>query len=185
MTFVQAAVHLDRAVDAWVIAHRVAVLNPIMIALSEFGVGALGWLIVGVALTLLKRCPRLALLQLVLVLICTSVIVNGVLKPAIGRQRPWQRTSALEVIGVRAGGASFPSGHASAAGAGALVLSAVEPAAAWLWWTLALAIGYSRIYLGDHYPLDVLAGGAIGAAVAWAMRWGIRALARERPACVD
>ena len=36
-----------------------------------------------------------------------------------------------------------------------------------LWWTMAAAIGYSRVYLGDHYPLDVMAGGAIGAALAW------------------
>ncbi len=61
-------------------------------------------------------------------------------------------------------GASFPSGHTAIAFACATVLSAVVPRAAAAFFTLALAIGYSRLYVGVHWPLDVLGGAALGVA---------------------
>jgi undecaprenyl-diphosphatase len=60
---------------------------------------------------------------------------------------------------------SFPSGHTTVAFACATVLSYFAPKLAPVLFLLALAIGFSRIYVGVHYPLDVLGGAALGVLV--------------------
>lgn len=103
-----------------------------------------------------------------------SDVTAGVLKKIAHRPRPlavehgvwahgdegWQRWENPP----GAGKSSFPSAHAANAAAAAVVLLAV---AGWrrrvLW--LPGVVGYSRIYLGKHYPTDVLAGFAVGLAV--------------------
>jgi undecaprenyl-diphosphatase len=75
---------------------------------------------------------------------------------------------------------SFPSGHTATAVAGAIVLSYFVPQAAPLFALLAALIAYSRLYVGVHYPLDVLAGAAIGLGVATALRLLLEALRRSR-----
>lgn len=61
---------------------------------------------------------------------------------------------------------SFPSGHAASAVAGAITLSWVWPHGRLVLWPLATLVALSRIYVGVHYPLDVL-GGVLGVACAW------------------
>jgi len=71
-------------------------------------------------------------------------------------------TPEILVIGSRPDDASFPSGHAANAFAGASVLARRLRAQRVLWWSLALLIAYSRVYLGVHYPLDVIGGALPG-----------------------
>jgi undecaprenyl-diphosphatase len=65
---------------------------------------------------------------------------------------------------------TLPSGHAATAFAGAVLLSFAVPRLAPLFLVLAGAIAASRVYVGVHYPSDVLLGAAVGAAVAIALR---------------
>lgn len=162
-----AALQLDYVVDAWVVAHRARLLDGVMLALSMVGEGGRVWLALAVGLALARRVPWRGVAQMTLAILCVLLIVDWVLKPAIGRARPFERTPALQVMGARPADRSFPSGHASGAGAGAVALTMLAPWGWPLWWATAAAIAYSRVYLGDHYPLDVIAGGAIGAALAW------------------
>ncbi len=60
---------------------------------------------------------------------------------------------------------SFPSGHTAAAVSCAITISTAAPAVAGFAIFLAVLIGYSRIYLGIHYPSDVVAGGLVGMAM--------------------
>ncbi len=96
--------------------------------------------------------------------------VNGqIMKPLVGRQRPFvaQPADARVIQQPPPTTASFPSGHAAAAVAGAMSLGRVWPAARWALAALAALIAYSRIYVGVHYPTDVLAGLLLGAACVW------------------
>jgi undecaprenyl-diphosphatase len=76
---------------------------------------------------------------------------------------------------------SFPSGHASTSFAAATVLSFARPRWAPAFYLLALAIGFSRVYVGVHYPLDIVGGAVLGIAVATALRWLVTSLRSSRP----
>ncbi|OGG01569.1 hypothetical protein A2Z33_00105 [Candidatus Gottesmanbacteria bacterium RBG_16_52_11] len=62
---------------------------------------------------------------------------------------------------------AFPSGHATVAFAMAMVLSDAEPGFRGGFYLLAFGIAFSRVYLGVHYPLDVIAGSLLGTAIGW------------------
>ena len=65
---------------------------------------------------------------------------------------------------------SFPSGHAATSFAAATILTFAFPRLAPAWLVLAAAIACSRVYVGVHYPLDVIAGAALGVLVAVVLR---------------
>jgi membrane-associated phospholipid phosphatase len=99
-----------------------------------------------------------------------STGITFLLKHIVKRPRPFVQN--INVVPVyRAGSTSFPSGHTSSTIATATALSIAYPkwyviAPAFLW---AGATGYSRMYLGVHYPTDVAAGALIGAGSAVSM----------------
>jgi undecaprenyl-diphosphatase len=159
-------VALDRVLRSWVVGHRAGALDHLMWALSAVGRGGLLWIVIATVLVACRRLPVRALVNLALALLLASVVADGVLKPLIRRQRPFVAAPDIPVIGGRPTDASLPSGHASNAFAGAYVLSVMAPQARLLWWALAIAIAYSRVYVGVHYPYDVIAGAAVGVACA-------------------
>ncbi len=165
---------LDHAAVAWVVAHRAAVLNTPMWVLSALGRFGFVWLAWAIVLTLRRRFGSHDWIQLALVLLTTGVLVDDLLKPAVGRARPFVTMPAVDVIGERPSDASFPSGHAANAFGCAWILTRAAPDAALGYWILAIGIAYSRIYLGVHYPLDVVGGGLIGLAYAALIRVAIR-----------
>ena len=91
-------------------------------------------------------------------------LVEMILKPLVARSRPGLELGAI-IVGGQSDTFSFPSGHATIAFAMAVVLANKEPKWKWIFYLLAVVISLSRIYLGKHYPLDVLAGVLLG--------WGI------------
>jgi undecaprenyl-diphosphatase len=92
-----------------------------------------------------------------LALIVTSAVVV-VVKRAVKRRRP-----ALDIqASVPPDRFSFPSGHSAAAFAVAVAMSGVHPLLLPPLLLVAIVVGYGRMYLGVHYPLDVGAGAAVG-----------------------
>lgn len=90
-----------------------------------------------------------------------SHLIVQALKRFFKRPRPYGKLATVRTITSRLADGSFPSGHTTAAFSIAGVFSMTTSLAAPLW-TLAGLIGLSRVYLGHHYPTDVLAGAAIG-----------------------
>ena len=122
---------------------------------------------VGAVLALIWRRPWL----LVLLLACDFVAdgLSLALRQAIGRDRPplvYPEPKAL--VAVPHTGA-FPSGHASSAFACATVLAWASPRLRIPVFVLAAAIAWSRVYVGVHWPLDVLGGAVLGVLVATAL----------------
>jgi undecaprenyl-diphosphatase len=76
---------------------------------------------------------------------------------------------------------SFPSGHAMVSFACATVLALAVPRLRWQLYALATLISFSRVYVGVHYPLDVLAGAVLGVAIAIALRMLAAVLRRSAP----
>lgn len=89
------------------------------------------------------------------------LVSTVLLKPLFGRIRPYVFNAAI-LVDTSADTYSFPSSHATIAWAFALVLAREEPRWRWGLFALAALISLSRIYLGVHYPSDVIAGTMLG-----------------------
>jgi membrane-associated phospholipid phosphatase len=94
----------------------------------------------------------------------------GIVKAVVGEKRPNDPGPLVAIPHSH----SFPSGHTATAFAGASMLSYFVPRAAPVFYVLAAAIAYSRLYVGVHFPLDVVAGAVIGVATALLLLAAIR-----------
>ena len=124
------------------------------------------WIALTILLLFFKKTRKAALAS-ALSMIFTLLVVNIALKPMVARIRPYEVIEGLTYIVARESEFSFPSGH-----------SANSLACAWVLWrmlprkiglpalVLGLMIALSRLYVGVHYPTDVIAGVAIGIALA-------------------
>lgn len=142
------------------------------------GGGGLLWLALGIG-SFIRRQDRAAAWRVLLVVGCAYLAAAAVIKPVVARERPVPLWAAPASISPVAGNTvrrtlppipasmSFPSDRAAAAFGAAVAVSRMWPKTTMVWWTLAVLIGYARIYVGHHYPLDVLGGGLLGMAIAF------------------
>jgi undecaprenyl-diphosphatase len=163
-----------------VIEHRVAWLDPIFVGLSIVGSWAAVWLAIALAVAFVWRRPNVFLVVATTAL--ATNLVTAVIKEAVGRERPPAIVLDPEPLMEVPTTSSFPSGHASISFACAYVLSRLAPRLTPFVYVLAALIAFSRIYVGVHFPLDVLAGALLGTVVAIALLRLLGALRRSPPA---
>ena len=138
-------------------------LDPVMRALSSPGVFKIPLLaLLGVAFLLKGRRGWIGLGILALTIASSDQMASKVLKPMVARTRPSvELPEARPFFGVRHSWA-FPSAHAANFFAAAPIVGAVIPQAGIAAYVVAGAVSISRVYVGDHWPSDVLGGAALG-----------------------
>lgn len=137
---------------------RSGFLDKIFPNITHLGDAGIFWILLTVALLCFKKTRRAGLFSAAA--LAGSVLVNNmILKNVIGRTRPYELIEELVLIGKKAGDASFPSGHTAASFASCV---AILPNVKKRWWAplilMAVLISLSRVYIGIHYPSDILGG---------------------------
>ncbi|HEU0303969.1 MAG TPA: phosphatase PAP2 family protein [Gaiellaceae bacterium] len=170
---------LDERLERWIVEHRVDWLDALVVGLTYAGTHGALWIALGIVAAFALRRPWLALLVPSAVVVAD--LASSGLKHAVGRARPEHALEGLDPLVTTPSSPAFPSGHAATSFAAAVVLSVALPRLAPAFLALAALVAYSRLYVGVHFPLDVLAGALVGAAVATALLLLARALPRWRP----
>lgn len=141
--------------------HRPVWLDRTMRTITEFGNGVVTF-IIAAALYFFEN--HLLAYEFIFATLVLWLIVE-ILKVMIRRSRPFAKLSDVRIVGARARGHSFPSGHTSQAFYMATILTHyfhTGPGVAFVLYFAALLVGITRMYMGMHYPRDVLAGAILG-----------------------
>jgi undecaprenyl-diphosphatase len=117
---------------------------------------------------------RWGVFALTVIAIALADLSSSGLKSLTDRPRPPLRYAEPKTLVPLPHDSSFPSGHAATSFAAATMLSFGFPRLAPFLFVLAAAVAFSRVYVGVHYPLDVLGGAALGALIAVALRLLVR-----------
>jgi undecaprenyl-diphosphatase len=158
----------DRALFRVIFRAKWATLTPIMQAFTVAGrSGALWGVIAALAFPASGFEPYNLLVPWAAVAISWTVAEGG--KYLFNRARPFISDTEIAPLIRTPSSSSFPSGHSATAAAGAITLSSVYPSFAPALLLCGALVALSRIYLGVHYPFDVLAGLLIGTATAAAV----------------
>ncbi len=177
-------VTLDGNILLWIQEFlRVSFLNPVATLYTHLGDAGLLWIAASLLMLCFQKTRKaglLALAALALGALCTNVV----LKHLVARPRPWLTVEGLSFLVVEHDPNSFPSGHTCAAFSAAGIWFMALPKR-WMGITglvLAALMGFSRLYVGVHFPSDVLAGAIIGLICAWLVWRGYHLMKKRRTA---
>lgn len=176
----------DEAVLRWLDGSRTGWLDVVMLEVTALANAGTVIVVVLLAAVFLWQTGHRFSVYLLAIAVLGGQIVNIALKEVFGRPRPTVVQATTEVVT-----ASFPSGHAMAAtiayGTVAYLVGRLEPTRALraTTWSVAvfliLLIGLSRMYLGVHYPTDIVAGFVAGLGWTAFVISGMAALEYFRP----
>ena len=146
-------------------------LNPFMIRFTNLGEFGLIWIIITVLLLIPKKSRRAGICS-ALALVASLCVTNFFLKNYVARVRPYEVVVGLTSLLGPVGEWSFPSGHASSGFAAAAAIYKSRPKRVGVpCIILAALLAWSRLYVGVHYPSDVIGGAIIGALLGLIVFW--------------
>ncbi len=155
---------LDEQALVWIAEHvRCGLLDPFMKLYTQLGNTGMLFIALGVLMLCFKPTRKAGVSALCAMLI-GLIVVNFTIKPLVSRPRPWLVIESFVNLVPEHDPNSFPSGHTNAAFAFALAVCMAAPKR---WMKIAAVcaaavMGLSRLYVGVHFPSDVLAGAVIG-----------------------
>lgn len=150
--------------------HPAALELPVTV-FSMTGNYGLFWLMLAAGFWFFGNELTIGILVLLPFVIYPTLLVNFVLKVALRRERPVHQEANLRPLVKVPSSRSFPSSHAAMSFAAAIFMSHFHPELWPLFFGLALLMSWSRVYVGVHYPSDVLAGTVVGIAMGWLILW--------------
>ena len=174
-TFLQSVQNLDGEILLQIQQHlRTDMLTPFMKIVTFLGNGGWFWILCAVVLLAVPKTRKTGYAA-VLSLIFGVIVTNLLLKNIVARPRPFAEIEALIPLIAKPTDFSFPSGHTTASFAVALVMLRMLPKKIGIpAVVLAALVAFSRLYLGVHYPADVLTGFVVALVGSSLAVWGVR-----------
>ncbi len=145
---------------------RNPILDPLMLFITHLGDAGIIWIIIIALLLLFKKTRRVGI-YCTAALLLDLIFINGIIKNLVGRIRPYEVIDGLICMVGPQKDASFPSGHTASSVVTSTVIFMKMPKKAGIpAIVLAVLIALSRIYVGVHYPTDILGGLFFGILIA-------------------
>jgi undecaprenyl-diphosphatase len=157
-------IHLDRQLFIFInhLPHN-DTLNSFFAFLSGIGSWGIIWILIAMYFFVWEEIKdRKRLFALIFAISVDIILVEIFLKNYIHRLRPFYTIPEIFDIYGSPSSFSFPSGHTTIAFAAAYILGKNNRRLSFFYYFLAFLIAFSRVYLGKHYPVDVVAGTALG-----------------------
>uniref|UniRef100_UPI003FEFD10E phosphatase PAP2 family protein n=1 Tax=Roseburia sp. TaxID=2049040 RepID=UPI003FEFD10E len=163
----ESLLQLDGAILLWIQEHvRQDFLSPVVKFITHLGDAGWCWILLAVILLIVKKTRKIGLVTAVS-LLSSYVVNNLILKNLVARVRPYEAVDGLQRIIEAQSDFSFPSGHSASSFAAAVVIFMLCPRKYGVpALVLAFLIALSRLYVGVHYPTDVLTGVISGTVIA-------------------
>lgn len=163
----ESLLQLDGAILLWIQEHvRQDFLSPVVKFITHLGDAGWCWILLAVILLIVKKTRKIGLVTAVS-LLSSYVVNNLILKNLVARVRPYEAVDGLQRIIEAQSDFSFPSGHSASSFAAAVVIFMLCPRKYGVpALVLAFLVALSRLYVGVHYPTDVLTGVISGTVIA-------------------
>lgn len=149
----------------WIQNLRTPLLDQFFSVYTTIGNFGEIWIVLILILFINKKTRKLAIFS-ALALVISALSIEAIIKPIVGRPRPFIANPNIVVMINKPFGFSFPSGHASSSFAVATLLYLNDFKYKKSIFVLAILMAFSRLYVYVHYPSDVLAGILLGVLIA-------------------